>query len=261
MLNFLIEGYIKIILQCLSIIIIIKIFDKLMKLEKEDVEIYQLNKSTVFSLIAVFTYIILSFIYLKYFESVFPQNGILKSIIVKVGILSPTILFIILNKEKLSSLGISKKNILNSIIIGLICSLVYMVTYIIINNSNYFLAISRIDFKLFVSLLYLFVYCMVIAIVEEFLYRGYLQTRLVASYGNKRGLLFSTIIFTLMHLPQWMSNNNFSISITDILLQGSGILPLSFVFGYLYMKTKNLTSCIILHTFSNWIVFALKQFR
>lgn len=249
--------YIKVIFQCTFIVIIIQVYDKIVTLEKKNIEIDRLGSSKVYSLCSVFLYVMLSYVYLKYFQEIFPQNGIMRSLIVRCGIMIPSFIFIILNNEKMSSFGIMKRNILPSIIIGVVCSAVYIVTYIPINNINYSLLITKIDLKIFISFLYLFIYCIVIAFSEEFLFRGYLQTRLTACYGKKLGLLYATIIFALMHIPQLMVSSNYGI--VYALVQSITYLPLGFVLGYLYMKTENLTSCVILHTFANWLVFAISQ--
>lgn len=249
--------YIKLIFQCIFIMIIIKVFDKIVKLRKGNIEIDRLGRSTLYSLCSVVLYIILSYVYLKYFESSFPQSGVIRSIIVRGCLLVPSFIFIILNHEKMSSLGIGKKNIFSSITIGLICSGFYILTYILINNIDYSRLINKFDFNIGVSFLYLFIYCLVIALSEEFLYRGYLQTRLAAYYGENLGLLYATIIFAVMHIPQYMVDNNYGIG--NALVQCISLLPISFVYGYLYKKTQNLTSCVMLHTFCNWIIFAINQ--
>ncbi len=97
------------------------------------------------------------------------------------------------------------------------------------------------------SLLYLALICIVILapIIEEFFFRGVLQTYLKKNLGRKAAIICTSLLFAFMHVN---------------LLRGVGNLPIIvslFVFacylGFLYEKQKSLLAPIVLHMTFNAI--------
>lgn len=100
-----------------------------------------------------------------------------------------------------------------------------------------------IDFliAIFIPLLYI----LMIAISEEVTFRGIIQTTLVERIGKYKGLLFTSIIFTLGHM--------------QYLNEPTGLFSVfmgSLLYGYLYLRKKNLFSPIILHFLHNFILWS-----
>lgn len=84
-------------------------------------------------------------------------------------------------------------------------------------------------------------------LVEEVVYRGILYSALQRKFGIILSVVFVTILFAAVHVPQYSSNN-----VPDygtILL----LLLLSLVLTLIRVKTKNLLPCIVLHTVFNGI--------
>ncbi len=73
------------------------------------------------------------------------------------------------------------------------------------------------------------------ALCEEFLFRGAILSNLVP-YGRGTAILFSSLLFGLMH------QNIFQIIYTTVL----GV-----VLGYVYVKTKSIWCCVLIHFFNN----------
>lgn len=73
------------------------------------------------------------------------------------------------------------------------------------------------------------------ALCEEFLFRGAILSNL-APYGRGAAILFSSLLFGLMH------QNLFQIIYTTVL----GV-----VIGYVYVKTKSIWCCVLIHFFNN----------
>ena len=81
---------------------------------------------------------------------------------------------------------------------------------------------------------------------EELIFRKIFIDRLSKIYTIKLSIIFSSICFSLYHLP------NFSNLIPTVIL---GLIS-----GYLYIKSKNITISIIFHFLCNLIVGLLKLY-
>jgi membrane protease YdiL (CAAX protease family) len=78
-----------------------------------------------------------------------------------------------------------------------------------------------------------------VSIPEEIFFRGFLQQ----SFGNNyKGILITSLLFSLAHLPIFLFYNNIYALLT--------FFP-SIVMGLLYMKTENIMPCIMFHFLSN----------
>jgi membrane protease YdiL (CAAX protease family) len=77
-------------------------------------------------------------------------------------------------------------------------------------------------------------------IVEELVFRGFLFTRWGRRFGVVRGLVFSALLFGLLHFA----------------LQPLGALGLGFVAGLLYLRTRSLLVPFVTHATVNGTIFA-----
>lgn len=84
-------------------------------------------------------------------------------------------------------------------------------------------------------------------LVEEVVYRGILYSALQRRFGIILAVIFVTLLFAAVHIPQY-SNNNVPDYGTIILL-----LMLSLILTLIRVKTENLLPCIVLHTVFNGI--------
>lgn len=82
---------------------------------------------------------------------------------------------------------------------------------------------------------------LVVSVPEEIFFRGFVQE----SIGNNiKGILITSIMFSLAHLPVFLFDNNIYALLT--------FFP-SIVIGFIYLKTANIMPCIIFHFLSNII--------
>ena len=95
--------------------------------------------------------------------------------------------------------------------------------------------------------------------VEEFFFRGVLQSRLVSSTGSEwYGLLIASLLFGLFHLPLYFfspfepTQGNFAWSLSSVITEQvvAGIL-----LGVLWTRTHNLAAPLLIHALVN--AFAL----
>jgi membrane protease YdiL (CAAX protease family) len=78
-------------------------------------------------------------------------------------------------------------------------------------------------------------------VLGELIFRGFLQTKAMDSFGKWKGLILVSLIFTFAH---------FTYS-AESMLQ---ILPLSLMLGFLYSRKRNLTSPLITHLLFNFLL-------
>ncbi|MDF2677869.1 MAG: Abortive infection protein [Bacillota bacterium] len=214
--------------------------------KKVNIKFNNIQSSGYSAIGAILLSIILTEVYNKQFTLNFPVNTILRLFIVRLLISIPIITAVILNKESLSSIGITKKNSIKSIILGFVIGLAYF----FLTDIKSFKILNILTAQSIKALSHLFLYYMVVGLGEEVLYRGYLQTRLIHWFGEKKGWILASIIFAFMHLGQRMIINKMQIS--QAMLGCIALLPMSLLLGYTMLKTKNIISCSILHTFINF---------
>lgn len=90
----------------------------------------------------------------------------------------------------------------------------------------------------------------VVAVVEEGVFRGVLQSQLVARLGRWRGLIATAAAFTAWHIPlrvlSGASGPELALGLVAVFLSG-------LAFGSLMLMIRNAAAPAILHTALNWI--------
>lgn len=168
--------------------------------------------------------------------SLAPQLMLLALYVIPAGV------FMRRNKESLQSVGISRTNLWQAAVIG---GALAAQTFCPQPGepAPHLVPFTAMHAKalLFYSL---------VGFGEEFLFRGYLQTRLVGWLGAVRGWILASVIMALVHLP-------------GRLLQGLGLLEafsscvslisVSLLMGFIMLRTGNLLAPGLFHTFGNWV--------
>lgn len=156
----------------------------------------------------------------------------------------------LIRKQPLKTIGISRKNLGKSFLLGFIPSVLLVTLVLIIGlSSGEKLAEAKVLFGNFMYFLF------IIGLVEELLFRSYIQTRL---YGFIRKPAFTILVtgclFMLMHIPykmglaqmgfiEYISNNYITLLLTFLW---------HIVFRFLYAKYNSLLAPTLFHTFLNW---------
>ncbi len=88
---------------------------------------------------------------------------------------------------------------------------------------------------------------------EEIVFRGYIQTRLIAYSGPLKGLVVASLVFALWHFPMcyYASSGAVLESLANALLR----LTLGLLFGYIMLKSQNIIPSSIFHALWNWSLF------
>ncbi|MBU0570350.1 CPBP family intramembrane metalloprotease [Patescibacteria group bacterium] len=160
--------------------------------------------------------------------------------------------YFLVKKEKkgVSSVGITSKNLFPAIYISLILGILFAVEGMFIN----FIKHKGVDFSANLgsnSLLISLGISFATAVSEEIAFRGYLFNRIWEAIGNEwKANLITSIVWTLIHLP--IAIFWWELNLAGVL----GYLVLTLIFGigsaFVFAKTKNVASSVLLHIFWEW---------
>lgn len=139
------------------------------------------------------------------------------------------------------SVRVQRKGVFSSLILGIVASLVLVIPYAAYSPS-YAIALANSGFVP-VGLGVLF------AFVEEFFYRGFLQTRLEGLFGMNKGLLLASLLFMFAHVSRWVTDYGDSYQLAFLLVVIS--IPTAIALGYIAQKSDNLIGSTILHVAYN----------
>ena len=96
------------------------------------------------------------------------------------------------------------------------------------------------------------------AVVEEFLFRFFIQASLV-NVGSIKRILYGALIFALFHLLNIVNISSVD-GLIDVLIQVGYNFGLGLLLGFLYEYTYSLPACILLHFFFNFFNTVLYQY-
>ncbi len=109
------------------------------------------------------------------------------------------------------------------------------------NSALGSIAFGYLDFS---TCLFILVQIILSPVAEEIFFRGFIQSNLVNKTGQVSALIITSTLFTLLH------NQN----------QFIAIFISSAVFGFVFLRTKNLLYPILLHSFTNLLLWLSEGF-
>ncbi|MFQ5892445.1 MAG: CPBP family intramembrane glutamic endopeptidase [Candidatus Methanofastidiosia archaeon] len=239
------------ILTLVVLFLTIKFLSSKLKFEKSELRFENPRKDAILAIAIVLITFFLVFLAMYHGheeESPMPQlhekrytiSGILNQIFFILIVSIPAFIYLLSKKPTPKSLGISRLNLKNSIMMGLILSFILLLaegklTKLNTLTSNHFFAL---------------LYYTVIGFWEEIYFRGFLQLRMCAWLGEYRGFILTSVIFGFSHLPQRLFVQKLDL-ITSVESAFFTIIP-GFILGYLMLKTRNVVAPGIFHTFINF---------
>jgi membrane protease YdiL (CAAX protease family) len=157
----------------------------------------------------------------------------------------PLIMAMKRNKQNRASIGINKEHRRRMFALGLVLSLIYIMIagFFAPSLGGGFIGFSS-------SLVYGFIYYAIVGFSEEIVWRGYIQTRLIAYSSTAKGLITTALLFSLAHFPT--RYYLFSGVILEAFTSSLLLLPISLLFGYIMLKSQNILPSSIFHLLSNW---------
>lgn len=97
---------------------------------------------------------------------------------------------------------------------------------------------------------YYLIAMLALAFANEFIFRGFIQPRLSAWWGEIPGWLAAAVLFTAANLPQLF----LSASAMPMTLRAASLLAFGLVQGYAMRKTGNIAGLTLYHAVHNWIM-------
>ena len=149
----------------------------------------------------------------------------------------PAVIFVKLRKEPLSTVGLWRRNLWQSLVIG--C--VLLVPVFLVSGVTPSSVATNFRPHHLVAIAYGFL----IGSQEEFLFRGYTQTRMVAWRGRWLGFILTALLFTYFHLPTNMLAKN--MGLMDAFIESTVTLPVGLFLGFTMLRTGNLASVLPCH--------------
>lgn len=86
---------------------------------------------------------------------------------------------------------------------------------------------------------------------EDFLFRGYLQNRLIAWLATWQGWRLASVSMAFGHLPHRRLIEGMSLS--GAFASSAAPAPVSLLIGFVMLQTGNLIAPGLFHTFVNWV--------
>lgn len=158
------------------------------------------------------------------------------------------VLALVLARVKFTKVGITKTNVLPSVITGVVLGVVFILSYTIIPGI---LSGARL-LPIKVIAQNVFYYFIIIGFEEEIAFRGFIQPRLFPILKKEwLTILIGGILFVFMHYPFQMAAHGMSaVEYFPLFISGA---PLQFmwhcIFSLIYRKFGNLYGSTILHGF------------
>lgn len=170
--------------------------------------------------------------------------------------LVPLLYLLKIEKEKISSLGLSFKNFFPAIYLSLGLGSIFIVEGILGNYLKYggLNFSANLGDKLVFSA---FVISFITAITEEITFRGYVYNRLFKIFGKEiPANLITTFFWTLIHVPIIIFVWKYP------LFDSLVYLVLTTIFGagsaFVYARTNNIISSILLHVLWEWPIILFR---
>lgn len=165
--------------------------------------------------------------------------------------LIPLFIILKLRKQSIRSIGIKMEKAGRSVVIGIIGS----IPFTLLNISGPISSGKTVNPDL-LDLLWSFLYYLIcIALVEELVFRGFLQTRIQGLIGNKwLGIIVVGILFGLMHVPFQMMRANMPI-FEFIMYDMPHLITTCIIHVYLvflYTRDNNILAPTIAHAIINF---------
>jgi membrane protease YdiL (CAAX protease family) len=206
---------------------------------------------------------IINFIFVAAWKLQPALNFILHLILYPLCILGPVLLYVIhIRKEKLGAFGITTKNIFTATLAALlVCFVVYIIVsilYVVLLPLELGIKLLRVDILVnpfrYTTLQFIamaFTFFIIVAPVEELVFRGYFQTRAGSITRVPYAILIASVLFGLIHIPKGVVSG---LPIEYIILPLGFTIPMGILLGYFFLKSGNIIAPIICHGAWNWTI-------
>jgi membrane protease YdiL (CAAX protease family) len=204
------------------------------------------------ALLATGVYLCLILMYLVAGYLLMTSGSILPAILVNILLMAIVLLVVRIRKQKLSTVGFTFHNFKRALIVGTATGLIFSVCGNIIPTI-----LSGGEWTGWDSILWNFFYMLInIALIEELVFRGYIQTRLYGVFkSDVSSIIVGGLLFMGSHIPFQLFNRNGG-NIIEFISGNYLWLFSTFVihlfFNFLYRKYNSLTASTASHFLMNF---------
>lgn len=160
----------------------------------------------------------------------------------------PAALAMVKNRESLITIGITRRNLWQSLVIG---SALIVGTFFASQGVN-LSKLSKLGPHHGIS----FAYFLCVGFGEEFFFRGYLQTRLIAWLGKLPGWVLTSVIMGCFHIINGLLIKG--MSFPQAIAFSITFIPVSLLMGFVMLRTQNLLAPGLLHGVGQWVSIGIK---
>ncbi|MFL0268053.1 CPBP family intramembrane glutamic endopeptidase [Candidatus Clostridium radicumherbarum] len=160
------------------------------------------------------------------------------------------ILFVLFYKQPIKTIGFGKKNLSKSLILGLVLSAVLLIINLILGISGGYR--FNTASKLILNFGY---YFFVIALVEEIIFRGFIQTRIYGIIEKPFiAVIVTAFMFMAFHIPFQMgaSHMKFLAYVSNNYITLLFTFLWHIVFNFLYTKYNSIAAPTVFHAVMDW---------
>jgi len=220
-------------------------------------KVFHREEISIKHVVSLFSFIFAFWSLYRYFPEILPmwaEELILKPI---VWLIPTFLLVLVVEKEKLASLGLTKKNLTLAFYWGIGLGVVFAAEGLLTNIIKYRgLHLPAVGYSPFV-LVGLVLLSLVTAFSEETVFRGYIFTRLWRLWQNEwLANLLSAFLFALIHLPIGV----FVLGYAPIVMLAYLFFVFVFGFGaaFVFARSENLLAAVLMHVFWSWPIILFR---
>ncbi len=166
----------------------------------------------------------------------------------------PILVALLVRRQGPSSVGLRGDNLGKAVLVGVVPGLLVLGLLLIQPFFADAVVVPVVPI-LSASSLYALQAMLVIAFGEEVIFRGYLQTRLIAALGPWLGWGIASVWMALTHFPPYLWAQGRSAP--DALLGSLAAILCSSIAGWLMHRCQNLAAPVGFHLFVNWLQIVL----
>jgi membrane protease YdiL (CAAX protease family) len=172
----------------------------------------------------------------------YTPDDVLRQVALAAAMLVPFLLALAIRRQPLLSVGLSRPSLRPGLELGAALGLIA----VFLTNRTY----SILNGLTTAQGLYLLA-VLVVAFVEEFIFRGYIQLRLMGWLGEIWGWVITAVLFTLWQLPQRLILGVGSAS--DLAIYLALVLGFGLLLGWIMRRSGSVLATTVFHALHYWI--------
>lgn len=194
-------------------------------------------------LVGVLYYVLIGLPIIKTYET--SRHAMMITVLLGNLMILPALMLIKEKKLDAKDIGLSGKNLKHSMISGLVIGLAYIIYAYLFERKTLTITVDVL------LCFYKFVYVVTSSVVNEFIFRGFIQKQLTNGYGVWKGIFYTAILDILACVILWMFDSSIQTSVFALGVVShflGGIL-----YGYMAYKYENIYGGMVASIITNLI--------